>query len=95
LKLRWLVSARTSLQAQLIFIADDNPAAARKVRGRIHDTVRNLCAFPNSGRGGSVPGTREPVVPGSPFPIVYRLSADSVDILRVLHTSTNWQGTGS
>lgn len=93
MRVRWLISAQKSLRAQLAFIAEDNPAAARRVSIRIHDAVVNLAAFPHSGRAGEVPGTRELVVPGLPFLVVYTLGADSVDILRVLHTATNWRGT--
>jgi plasmid stabilization system protein ParE len=43
--------------------------------------------FPLSGRAGHVPGTRELVVPGLPYIIIYRTTKTAVEILRVFHTS--------
>lgn len=54
-------------------------------------SVRRLARFPASGRPGSWPGTREVVVGDLPFLVVYRLEAEEVQILRVLHTATDWQ----
>ncbi len=90
MKLAWLSSARQSLRAQIAFIAHDNPAAARRVHQRIHDAVRNLGLFPETGRTGEVAGTRELVVPGLPHLVVYRIAGGRVEILRVFHTSMNW-----
>ena len=90
MKIAWLTAARDSLRAQLAFIARDNPAAARRVRRRIHDAVRNLALFPESGRRGEVAGSRELVVPGLPYIVVYRVARERVEILRVFHASMNW-----
>jgi addiction module RelE/StbE family toxin len=91
-KIAWLTSARHSLCLQLAYIGDDNPAAASRVRQRIHAAIQNLALFPDSGRPGEVAGTRELVVPGVPYLIVYRVRDDRVEILRLFHTSTNWSG---
>jgi toxin ParE1/3/4 len=37
-----------------------------------------------------VPGTRELVVTGTPFIVVYRVEAATVVILRVLHGAQRW-----
>lgn len=92
MKIVWLASARHSLRAQLAFIAEDNPVAAKHVGHRIHATVTKLGLFPESGRAGEIPGTRELVVPGLPYLIVYRVVGERVEILRVFHTATNWPG---
>jgi toxin ParE1/3/4 len=54
---------------------------------QIRTTVLRLCEFPESGRVGDVAGTRELVVSGIPYIVVYRVIGDSVEILRVFHTS--------
>ena len=46
-----------------------------------------LLDFPESGRVGQVPGTREMIVADLPYIVLYRVSGDVVEILRVLHTS--------
>jgi plasmid stabilization system protein ParE len=73
-------------------IAMDNPQAAARVVRRIKTCVEKLASFPNAGRIGQVDGTRELVVPGLPYIVVYRLNAESVEILRVFHSATDWPG---
>ena len=92
MKVAWLTSARHSLRVQVAYIADDNPAAARHVRHRIHSAVKNLGLFPDSGRPGAIAGTRELIVPGLPYLVVYRVRGRRVEILRVFHTSMNRSG---
>lgn len=93
MRLRWLVSARESLRQQLAFIAQDNPAAASRLRVRIHAAVSQLSRFPECGRAGSVEGTRELIVAGLPFVVMYHVREDTIFVLRIFHTASNWQGT--
>ena len=87
MKLRWLRSASASLRLHISFIATENPRAAAAVRNRIRTAVLRLAEFPESGRAGQVTGTRELVVPGLPYLVVYRVGKESVEVLRVFHTS--------
>ena len=56
----------------------------------IEVAVSRLADFPESARPGRVPGTRELVVPATPFIVVYRIEATCVVILRVLHGAQKW-----
>lgn len=87
MKLRWLRSASASLRLHVSFIATENPRAAAAVRHRIRAAVLRLAEFPESGRPGQVAGTRELVVPGLPYLVVYGVGQESVEVLRVFHTS--------
>lgn len=51
-----------------------------------------LCLAEDShlGRPGRVKGTRELVVNGTPYRVVYRVEAEVVLILRVLHGAQRW-----
>lgn len=44
-----------------------------------------LCHFPQMGRGGREPGTREWVVRGLPYVIVYTHGEAALDVLGVFH----------
>ncbi|MGV6872739.1 type II toxin-antitoxin system RelE/ParE family toxin [Pseudochelatococcus sp. B33] len=75
-------------------IADDNAAAAEKVVDAI-ETAGNKLGALATGRPGRVAGTYEKSVPRLPYVIVYELryvaGSESVVILRVIHTSRDWQ----
>lgn len=66
-------------------IAEDNPAAARRTVLRIRAAVERLAASPSVGRPGRVAGTRELVVPRTPYIVPYRVAGDVVQIITVLH----------
>jgi toxin ParE1/3/4 len=59
--------ARADLRDIFLYIADDNPAAARAVLKRIRSRISDLQDGPHLGRPGRVPGTRELVIPGIPY----------------------------
>jgi toxin ParE1/3/4 len=49
-----------------------------------------LSNFPNVGRPGRRPGTRELVIGGTPYVAVYRVRKSNVEILRLLHGAQKW-----
>lgn len=90
MRVRWLARALVNLQAEAAYIARDNPAAAVRVVQTINDTVDLLQRHPALGRPGRVAGTRELVIPGTPYIVPYRVRADEVQILRVFHGARKW-----
>ena len=46
--------------------------------------------MPNRGRKGRRPDTREMLISGFPFVIIYRVGQEAVEIARILHTSQQW-----
>ncbi len=59
MRVRWLRVALANLDAEAEYIAEDNPAAARRVVQKILRAVDPLKKNPAMGRAGRVPGTRE------------------------------------
>ncbi len=90
MKVRWLSPALAQLDRTYEYLNQRNPQAARQVFLRIRQMTKHLTRFPESGRRGHVAGTRELPVSGLPYLIVYRVNDDTVEILRVVHTSMNW-----
>lgn len=94
MRVRWLRKALRNLDAEAAFIADDDPAAAQLVVQRVLDAVAMLTSQPGLGRLGRVPNTRELVVPRTRYIVPYRVRGDTVEMLRVFHTSRrppkNW-----
>ncbi|HLY61937.1 MAG TPA: type II toxin-antitoxin system RelE/ParE family toxin [Terriglobia bacterium] len=90
LEIRWLKRALASLDAAATAIARDNPAAAACVVEAIANTVELLAQCPALGRPGRVDGTRELVVPDTPYLVPYRVRGHAVEILRVFHGARRW-----
>ena len=85
MKLRWQVSAVSDLANIRDYIAVNSPSAARDVVDRVFRSVERLRMFPASGRLGQVPGTREVVVPGLPYVVVYTHDETRVDVVAIFH----------
>ena len=61
------------LQSAYEYIASDNPSAADRTLEKILDAAEMLERYPNMGRSGRVHGTRELVIPGTPYVLPYRV----------------------
>lgn len=70
-------------------IALDNPSAALGMWEDIEQQVERLRDFPLSGRTGRISQTRELVVAGTPYIVVYLVAID-VELIRVLHGAQQW-----
>ena len=87
MRVSWLRKALRNLDDEATYIAADDPAAARLVVKRVLDAVAMLAQQPGLGRPGRVPGTRELIVAKTRYIVPYRVRGESVQILRVFHTS--------
>jgi toxin ParE1/3/4 len=74
----------------LNYIAKDDPNTARNAVQRIRAAVDHLADYPSIGRTGRLPLTRELIVGGTPWVIVYRVREDAVEVIRVLHGAQSW-----
>jgi plasmid stabilization system protein ParE len=57
------------------------------VADRIRRAVRNIGYFPGVGRLHERTGTREYLVRGLPYLLIYSVDDDSIEIIAVFHTS--------
>lgn len=90
----WSEAALDDLDATIDYIAERNPAAARRVLEEVHSAAAFLGRKP-IGRAGRVPGTFEKTVSGRRYIIAYAIdptpdTGERVVILRVIHTARNW-----
>ena len=90
MQIRLTRSATRDLDAIEAYIAEDNPSAAVRTVLRVLEAIEGLAEFPNVGRPGRVPGTRELVVSGTPFIAVYKVEANILWVARVLHGAQRW-----
>ena len=87
MRVRWLRKALRNLDEEASYIAADDIVAARLVVQRVVSAVAQLAEQPGLGRPGRVPDTRELVVPKARYIVPYRISGETVEILRVFHTN--------
>lgn len=89
----WARAALDDIKEQIAFIAQDNPAAARRVADRLRDTGAALGDMP-TGRPGRVTGSYEKSVSRLPYIIAYELrpvaGRESIVILGIIHTLRDW-----
>jgi len=90
MKIVWSPQAREDLLSLLAYIAEDNPAAARKVKDIIMSKIETLAETPSIGRPGRVPGTREMLIDSTPYIVPYRCVQERLEIVRVYHSSQKW-----
>lgn len=86
----WSPQAVEDLAALRAYIARDDPAAAQRIALSIIGAVELLAENPAAGRPGRVPGTRELVIPRTPFIVPYRQHGDVIQVLRVYHGARRW-----
>lgn len=86
----WSPRAIAHLADLRSYIARDNPNTANRIAGALLDAVERLAELPNLGRPGRVAGTRELVVPGTPYVIPYRVRGDRLEVIAVFHGRQKW-----
>jgi toxin ParE1/3/4 len=84
-RLAFAEPAAADLDDIIDYIALDNPSAAEGVFRAIRSAAERLADFPEIGRVGRLPGTREFSVVSLPHIIVYEVGADAVTVLDVFH----------
>jgi len=96
-KLVWSAFALSDRGEIYDYIESESPRSAAMMDKRISESVELLLDFPESGRLGRVKGTRECVIPRSPYIGAYIVTGEVIRILRVLHGAQLWpeEFTGS
>ena len=82
--------ALDGLETARRYITENNPRAAARVHAAILTSVGRLANHPGLGRPGRVDGTRELVVPRTPFIVAYTVLGEEVMILSVMHSARRW-----
>ena len=84
----WTETALNGLSHIQAYIEQFNPRAAAHVAASLRADAEGLANFPHRGRlvPGARPDTRE-LVTDYPYIIRYRVTGDTVNILRIRHTA--------
>jgi toxin ParE1/3/4 len=90
-KIRWSELAADRLNDIFEYIAMDNDDAATSMVQRIYAGIDRIAQMPYSGRKGQTDGTRELVVPGTPYIVVYEILDEVIYLVTILHGAQNWR----
>lgn len=94
MQLKWTDLAVADLDKIEAYIAKENsPGVAIDAVMKIVDTTHLILPeHPGAGRLGRLKGSRELVIDGLPFIVIYRQrhALDQLQILRVLHNAQQW-----
>lgn len=76
MKIIWTRLALDDLENAYEFITEANPKAADQIVDRVEKALFNLKIYPNVGRKGRIDGTRELVIPNTPFILPYKIKGN-------------------
>ena len=84
MKVIWTSPAVQDMESHVAYLDQVNSRAARELAVTLLSTADSLSAFPNRGRHGRIPGTRE-LLTASPYVVVYEVRTDVVVIHHIWH----------
>jgi addiction module RelE/StbE family toxin len=90
MQLRWTEEAVADLSRIADYLFEERPAYAPRILQAIYDAPSSLLTFPERGRPGRKSGTRELVLPSSPYLIVYVVANEAIHVVRILHGAQKW-----
>ncbi len=90
MRISWTRQAIADLAEIEHYIEQDNPNAAQPVATHLLGSVEHLAEFPQLGRPGQRPGTRQLIIP--PYVISYRVQREHLEILSIWHGRRVRQG---
>lgn len=88
-EIRWTEIALQDLHDIGSYIAEDSPRSAENIVRRLVESTAFLGYHPLIGRIGRDETTRELVVTGTPYIVVYRLRK-CIEIVTILHSARKW-----
>ena len=88
----WRASARDDLRQIIGYIANENPAAARRMKGLLEASIMPVAEYPYMYRASErVPGLRE-IVAHPNYIVLYRVAETRIEIVGVVHARREFPG---
>lgn len=90
-RVRWTQPAARDITNICDYIKEhDSAESARRLGLAVFKAVSSLDRFPRRARPGRKAGTRELVLPGLPYLVVFRIREGVAEVLRILHGAQKW-----
>jgi toxin ParE1/3/4 len=90
MRLGWTLEAANDLESISDYLLEQHPQLAQPTVRRIYAEIKGLSRFPVRGRIGRELGTRELILTGLPYVVVFRANDARVEILRIFHGAQDW-----
>jgi toxin ParE1/3/4 len=87
--IRWTPAAARDLQHVSDYLKEHHPQYRHPTLRKVYATIQSLKEWPHRGRVGREEGTRELVFSPLPYVAVYRVTDQSIEVLRIYHTVQN------
>jgi toxin ParE1/3/4 len=87
MRIRWTPAATADLQHISDYLKEHHPRYRQPTMRKLYEAVRALKQWPQRGRIGREEGTRELLFSPMPYVVVYRVTEQSVEVLRIYHTA--------
>jgi toxin ParE1/3/4 len=81
----WTKRALSNLEAELDYYGRINPVLAKELTTIIRESINNIANMPGIGRAGKKIGIRELVISKYPYILAYRVRAEVLEVLAVIH----------
>jgi toxin ParE1/3/4 len=85
MRIRWTPAAAADLDRISDYLKEQHPHYRQPTLQKLYETIRSLKRHPQLGRPGREEGTRELLFPPLPYVAVYRVKAETVEVLRIYH----------
>ena len=85
MRIRWTPAAAADLQDISNYLKEHHPHYRQPTMQKLYDTIRDLKDWPNRGRPGREEGTREILFQPLPYVAVYRVTEQTIEVLRIYH----------
>ena len=95
MKIEWIESALDDMESLKQYIERENVRAAKQGADKVVEAVSLFRDTPRMGRDGRLAGTKELVVSGTSYIVMYKIQGNKVRIMRVLHHAMQWPDTKS
>ena len=90
MKINWSALASRDADGIWLYIAMDNPDAADRAIARFHQALTLAAEQPRIGRRSRSGQTREMIVAGTPYIIIYDVTKEAIEVRRVIHGARDW-----
>ena len=85
MRIRWTPAAAADLQSISDYLKEHHPHSLEATVRKVYGAIQSLKEWPHLGRVGRENGTRELLFRPLPYVAVYRVSQQSIEVLRIYH----------